>query len=165
MTKPTRNAGEFTGRHMLGVMLAFFGVVIAVNLTLATLAQTSWTGLVVENSYVASRTFNERAAVGKAQAALGWKGTLNIADGEVRYHLTDTSGAPVSMRDVTVKFRRPAYEAEDLTLILHRIGAGAFAGKQTVRDGIWIIQTDANVDGKNPYTEVRRIVVTKGTLQ
>ena len=32
-------------------------------------------------------------------------------------------------------------------------------------DGIWIIQTDANVDGKSPYTEVRRVVVTKGTLQ
>ena len=42
-------------------MLAFFGVIIAVNVVMATLASTSWTGLVVENSYVASQEFNRKA--------------------------------------------------------------------------------------------------------
>ena len=41
---------RFTGYHMLAIMVAFFGVVIAVNLTMATFASRSWTGLVVENS-------------------------------------------------------------------------------------------------------------------
>ncbi|TIV56739.1 MAG: cytochrome oxidase, partial [Mesorhizobium sp.] len=76
---------EFTGKHMLVSILAFFAVVIGVNVTMATLALKSWTGLVVENTYVASQQFNEEAKKGRAQAALGWTGTLTVASGEVRY--------------------------------------------------------------------------------
>ena len=46
---------RFTGFHMLACMIVFFGVIVAVNLTMATLASQSWTGLVVKNSYVASQ--------------------------------------------------------------------------------------------------------------
>ena len=52
MTTRTRRQGEFTGAHMLAVMVAFFGTVIAVNLVLAVLARSSWTGLVVELSLI-----------------------------------------------------------------------------------------------------------------
>ena len=58
MTKKIDKQGEFTGRHMAIIMVAFFGVIIAVNLTMATLASRSWTGLVVKNSYVESQKFN-----------------------------------------------------------------------------------------------------------
>lgn len=62
MTAQTDKPKEFTGRHMLAIMLAFFGVIIAVNGVMATFATRSWSGLVVENTYVASQQFNERAA-------------------------------------------------------------------------------------------------------
>jgi nitrogen fixation protein FixH len=39
---------EFTGRHMLLIMIAFFGVIIAVNITMAVVARQSWTGLVAK---------------------------------------------------------------------------------------------------------------------
>lgn len=61
MSANTQKSRAFTGRHMLATILTFFGVVIAVNLTMATLASTSWTGLVVENTYVASQQFNRKA--------------------------------------------------------------------------------------------------------
>ena len=56
---------EFTGKHMLVIMFAFFGVIIAVNLTMATFAHTSWSGLVVQNSYVAGQHFNRKAEEGR----------------------------------------------------------------------------------------------------
>ncbi|TIW70058.1 MAG: cytochrome oxidase, partial [Mesorhizobium sp.] len=52
MSAHSQKSREFTGRHMLFIILGFFGVVIGVNLTMATLASKSWTGLVVENTYV-----------------------------------------------------------------------------------------------------------------
>jgi nitrogen fixation protein FixH len=58
---------EFTGRHMLMIMLAFFGVIITVNVVMARFAMTSWTGLVVENSYVASQQFNEKMMAVRTQ--------------------------------------------------------------------------------------------------
>ena len=157
--------GEFTGRHMIGLMLAFFGTIIAVNLTMATFASTSWTGFVVKNSYVASQQFNRKAREGRAQAALGWKSTLRIADGEIRYRLVDAAGTRIEPKAVIVTFRRPAYEAEDWTLTLERADDGTFVASQTPRDGIWIIETDADIGRERPYREVRRIVISNGVVE
>lgn len=154
--------GEFTGRHMLGLMLAFFGTIIAVNLTMATFASTSWTGFVVKNSYVASQQFNRKAKESRAQAALGWKSGLTIANGKIRYELVDAAGARIEPNAVTVTFRRPASEAEDRTLTLGQAGDGTFAASMTPRDGMWIVETDAEIGSGRPYRDVRRVVISNG---
>jgi nitrogen fixation protein FixH len=66
MSIKSKTAGTFTGWHMLGIMVAFFGVIIAVNLTMAYNAIHSWSGLVVQNTYVASQEFNDKAETAKA---------------------------------------------------------------------------------------------------
>ena len=55
---------EFTGYHMVAVMTLFFGTIISVNLLMAWYANTSWSGLVVKNSYVASQEFNGKLEEG-----------------------------------------------------------------------------------------------------
>lgn len=45
---------ELTGRHVLLMFVAGFGIIIAVNLTLAFSAVRTFPGLEVKNSYVAS---------------------------------------------------------------------------------------------------------------
>jgi nitrogen fixation protein FixH len=165
MTVRIRKAPEFTGRQMLYVMLAFFGTVITVNMTMAVLAQTSWTGLVVENTYVASQEFNRKAEEGREQAALGWTGTLTIAGGAVQYILTDASGASVAPRSVTAIFRHPAYEQQDRVISLSRMANGTFESKETVRNGVWIVETDADVGRQRPYRQVRRIIIANGAIR
>ncbi|WP_269933159.1 FixH family protein [Aminobacter sp. HY435] len=153
---------QFTGWHMLAIVCAFFGTIITVNLIMATYANTSWTGLVVQNTYVAS---NERIAESRAQAALGWKDELAIANGEIRYTLVDASGAAIPVANVSASFRRPAYEAEDWQATLERTADGAFATKAAIRDGIWIVNTEARLDSGQVYHQARRIVVSNGTLK
>jgi len=165
MTTRQGSSGEFTGRHMLGLMLAFFGTIIAVNLTMATVAGMSWTGFVVKNSYIASQEFNRKAEEGRAQAALGWTSSLAIADGMLHYRLADASGAIVAPRGVTATFRRPAYDAEDRTVTLERMSDGIFAATEMPRDGIWIVETDADIGKDRPYRDVRRIVISHGELK
>ncbi|MER9191064.1 FixH family protein [Mesorhizobium australicum] len=165
MNATTRKSREFTGRHMLAIILAFFGVVIAVNLTMATLANTSWTGLVVENTYVASQQFNRKAEEGRAQAALGWTGKLTIAGGEVRYSLTDAAGKPVSLRGVKVLFRHPAYEKEDESIKLALASGQEFAAQHMPRDGVWIVEIDADAGLARSYRDVRRIMISHGALK
>ncbi len=156
---------QFTGWHMLAIMVAFFGVIISVNLLMATFANTSWTGLVVQNTYVASQQFNEKQAESRAQAALGWKGSLTIANGRISYHLVDASGSAIPVDGVTASFRRPAYEKEDWQATLARGADGAFAVTAEVRDGIWIVDTEAKVTDGAPYREARRITVSNGGLK
>ena len=171
MNAEMRKPREFTGKHMLISILAFFAVVIGVNVTMATLAQTSWTGLVVENTYVASQQFNEEARKGRAQAALGWTGKLTVASGEVRSSLVDSLGKPVPLHGVKVLFRHPAYEAEDETLTLAAApggiagNTGAFAVRHTPKDGVWIVEIDADAGLTSPFRDVRRVMISNGALQ
>jgi nitrogen fixation protein FixH len=160
-----RSDGQFTGLHMLAAMLAFFAVVIGVNVTLAMFAGSSWTGLVVENSYVASQQFNARAAEGRAQAALGWSSTLTISDGRVGYRLADRRGKAISLAVGTATFRHPAYAADDVTLALSPQPDGALGAAQAIRDGVWIVEFHADAGLDRPYRETRRLVIRAGAMQ
>ncbi|MET3591768.1 nitrogen fixation protein FixH [Mesorhizobium shonense] len=165
MRTKTEQPREFTGRHMLLIISAFFSVVVSVNALMATLASTSWTGLIVENAYVASQQFNKNADEGRAQAALGWKSQLTIVGGEVRYSLADAAGKPVALHGVKVLFRHPAYEAEDYSITLALASGHEYAARHTPRNGVWIAEVDADAGLAKPYREVRRVIVSNGALQ
>jgi nitrogen fixation protein FixH len=122
-------------------------------------------GLVVENTYVASQEFNRKAEEGREQAALGWTGTLTIAGGAVHYSLSDASGGLLALRSVTATFRHPAYEQEDRVISLARMADGTFGSKKTVVDGVWIVEIDADVGRQKPYRQVRRVVVADGAIR
>ena len=163
--RSVHSTGEFTGWHMLAAIVAFFSVIIGVNVTLAVFAGSSWTGLVVENSYVASQEFNKRAAEGRAQAALGWTSTLTIADGRIRYGLADKDGRAVALAGATAAFRHPAYQAEDVTVELSRQPDGALGAERAIRDGVWIVEVLANAGLDHPYRDVRRLMISNGRAQ
>ena len=157
---------EFTGWHMLFLMVAFFAVIIAVNVTMAVFANSSWSGLVVKNSYVASQHFNERAAEGRARAALGWNAVLTIADDHFSWRLTDASGSPVRIDGATALLRRPVAANEDHALTLVSAGDGTHTAElHGLADGVWIVEVDAEAGLSEPFRDIRRVVVTGGRLQ
>ena len=165
MMRQSAPTGEFTGRHMLLVMLAFFGVIITVNLTMATLANTSWSGLIVKNSYVASQQFNGKAEAARAQAALGWTGTMSYEAGSFRYVLADAGGLPVALAPSEVYFRRPVDDRHDQTIALSPHGNRVLVGAVDLKDGLWIVEVAAEAGLDTPYREVRRIELKGGVLQ
>ncbi len=165
MSRNANTTGEFTGRHMLFIMLAFFGVIIAVNVTMASFANSSWSGLVVKNSYVASQQFNAKAAAGRAQAALGWSATMAYADGRFVYALTDREARPVRVDGGMVQFRRTTTDVEDVSMKLEKGGSGRSLAPITLRDGVWIVEVDADAGLDVPYRDVRRVTIRGGVLQ
>lgn len=166
MTRPVETRpGEFTGRHMLLIMFAFFGVIITVNLVMATFARTTWTGLVVQNTYVASQEFNRKAELGREQAALGWTGRLSISDGVIGYRLTQASGDPVDLAGATATLRRPVTDRADMTVTLAPDGHGALAATLAVNDGAWIVEISADAGLAHPYRDVVRIFVRDGATR
>ena len=157
---------HFTGRHMLAIMVAFFSVIIAVNLTMALFARSSWTGFVVENTYVASQQFNQKAAEGRAQAELGWMPELILADGMVRYRLVDSGGAVVAASRVTAIFHRPVSAAEDSELALTPQADGWFSAPvDFLGDGAWIAEFESEAGIERPYRDIRRLTLKDGVLQ
>ncbi len=165
MKARARQAGEITGRHVLLLLVAFFGTIIAVNTLLAVLAEKSWTGLVVENSYVESQLYNGKIAEAREQAALGWHGSLSIGGGSIRYVLASAGGTPVRLDGAIAHFRHPAYESADFAVKLDRPAGGGLSAEHPVPDGAWIVEVEADAGGPRPFREVSRILVRDGRVR
>lgn len=124
---------RFTGRHMALLMLAFFGTVVAVNVAMARLAASSWTGLVAKNGYVASIDYARNSRNREAAAALGWTVAVGAEDGRVVVAVRDAGGA-VSVA-ATGSAERPGGEPVPLAL------AGApLVSTAALEPGGWIVR-------------------------
>jgi nitrogen fixation protein FixH len=62
-----------TGRHVLGVVVGFFAVIIALNIWFLTLAYRTFPGQVSDTPYEDGLAFNQRLAAQAAQARRGWE--------------------------------------------------------------------------------------------
>jgi nitrogen fixation protein FixH len=153
--------GQFTGRHMLFSMIGFFGVIIAVNLVMAVFANTSWTGLVVKNSYVASQEFNGRIAENRVQARRGWTAEVTLDGPRLRYRLTDANGKAVIPDRVSMTISRPTHENADQTVMLESAKDGAFLSPAPPAPGIWNIKAVATWADGTRDARVFRVTVPR----
>lgn len=132
-------ARELTGRHVLAITLAAFGVIIAVNMVMAVKAVSTFPGLETPNSYVASQRFDRDRA---AQAALGWTVTPEYNGRELTLLVRDAQGNPARVRSLTATVGRPTHVREDQTprFIYEN---GIFRAALTLAPGIWNINVTA----------------------
>lgn len=152
--------GEFTGRHMLMIIVAFFAVVIGVNVVMATVAIGSWTGLVVENSYVASQEFNGKLQVAHERDALGWQGGMAYENGELILTLVDKDGQPIALQGVSVEVSRPIGMKGDRTVDLAVAEDGTHRIALVLDPGVWNAAIVAKVPGEADYEHHARLIVT-----
>lgn len=141
-------AFTFTGWHMLTIMLLFFGTIISVNVTMAWNAVTSWSGLVVANTYVASQQFNGKAEAAKARAASGIIGVLHIQGDAIAYDVSHPQRGAIDTDSVTLNFRRPVGEKQDFSLNLDKQASNSFMSHHDLAPGDWIVEAIAMKDGK-----------------
>ena len=143
----------FTGRHMWAVMICGFGVVVAVNFYMASLAVRGFGGVVVENSYVASQDFNGWLSAAREQEQLGWSAqAVRQADGNVRIV---TSGVPADA-GVSVQFRRPLGKPETINLGFDAAAPGEYVSSASVPSGRWIARI-AILSADDRWTEEVRL--------
>lgn len=131
-----------TGWHVLAMFVAFFGVVIAVNVGLAWKAISTFPGLEVDNGYIASQTFDAEMA---AQKALNW--TLNpVYDpvrNEMRLTFSDASGQPVTVRSLSVLVGRTTEQADDMKPAFALVD-GVYVATARLAMGKWMMAVEAN---------------------
>jgi nitrogen fixation protein FixH len=160
MTAKAAKPFTFTGRHMLVIMVAFFGVIIGVNFTMAYLATSTWSGLVVKNTYVASQQFNGKTEAIRQMLATGIAGELSVKRNAIRYHLTLPGNVPVVADSVLAHFKRPVGEHQDFEQLLTPAGGGVYVAERDVLAGSWIVEIKAEKDGKLIMHEAQRIAVS-----
>ncbi len=149
---------QFTGTHMLVTILSFFGVIIAVNLTLAYFASGTWTGLVVKNSYVASQQYNEKLAEVRRQHDTGWSSQFDYSGEKAQFALLTRDGATLRGFDVKALFSRPTHENEDLELVMTE-AANGYETPVKLAPGVWNVEVTAMGADDRGYRKIFRLFV------
>ena len=143
-------AKELTGRHVLIITLAAFGVIISVNLVMAFLAVGSFPGLEVKNSYVASQEFDRDRL---AQENLGWMAKASYYGTEIVIAIVDSQGAHPILRDFTATIGRPTHKRSDVTPQFDPAGGGIYRASLVLEPGVWNIHVQATAPDGTPFRQ------------
>lgn len=135
--------GPFTGKHIAIIIVAFFAVVIGVNLVMARAAIRTFGGVVVDNSYVASQHYNRWLDEAKRQKALGWTAkSSRLADGRVAITM---AGVPGSGLTLSALARHPLGQLPDQALTFQRQADGSFVSNQPLPVERWKLRIEAQL--------------------
>ena len=143
---------EIKGWHVLTGFVLAFGVIIAVNLTLAFNAVRTFPGLEVKNSYVASQAFDANR---DAQLALGWDVSAEVTDGLLRLEVLE-NGAAITPEIVEATFGRATSVAQDQSPVFADRGS-AWVAPVEVGAGNWNLRVKMLADDGTLFQQ--RIVV------
>ncbi len=136
---------RLTGRHVAAIFFSFFGIVIAVNVLMASYAIGSFGGTVVDNSYVASQQFNGWLARARAQNALGWHPQAQLApDRHLVLSLTGPGSATVS-----AIAEHPLGKAADIRLHFTRLADGRYRAILPLPPGRWLVHWLVRANGQD----------------
>jgi nitrogen fixation protein FixH len=162
MTDLPRSEFRFTGWHMWLLAIAFFGVIIAVNVLLAVVSARSWTGTVVNDSYIAGQQFETQRKAHDEQTKAGWTPNFLYLPGAARLVIVDGAGHPVNLGDVKVLINRPVGGHEDQNLTLTLQPDGSYQAPVTLPNGAWDATVTSESTPLGPFELVRRFFVGDG---
>ncbi len=158
---------QITGRTVLFITLAFFGVVISVNTVMITLAVKTLPGTEVDSAYKAGLAYNREIAAAQAQEQRHWIVKAEVsrtADGAaiVVIDARDRQGAPVTYADFSARLERPADKREDRDVALVRRAPGAYRGEATgIAPGQWDLVIEAERDGERLFLSSNRVILSQ----
>ncbi len=128
-----------TGTKVLIIVVSAFALIIGVNLVMAWQAISTFPGLEVANSYVASQDFDADRA---AQEALGWNVTPEYANGIISLIVRDKAGLPAPIATLEVVIGRTTHVRDDQRPELAYRG-GMFTAPVALKPGNWLIHVEA----------------------
>lgn len=133
-TETPKSGRELTGWHVLAMFVGGFGIIIGVNVFMATKAVSTFSGMEVSSSYADSQTFDVRR---EAQEALGWNASVAVEDNTLILTLVDENGRPVYPAELNALLTRPTHRLEDQDLVLTRGPNGTLTAPVEISDGRW----------------------------
>jgi len=160
---------QLTGRKVLFMLLAFFGVVIGVNLIMMRLAIQTLPGTEVDSAYSASLAYESEIAAAHDQNARNWSVDAHIArdsggGATVQVEARDRNGTPMSGLKFQGRFERPADRRADQRVALAEVGIGIYRGNAgVVAPGQWDLVLEGEVAGRRMFLSRNRVLLNQGT--
>jgi nitrogen fixation protein FixH len=154
-----------TGRKVLFMLLAFFGVVIGVNISMMQLAILTLPGTEVDSAYRAGLTYGSEIAAAHDQNARNWTVDAHLERGpdggamlQVEAH--DDKGAPMSGLNFTGRFERPADRRADQPIAFAETGIGIYRGSAAnIAPGQWDLVLEGDAAGQRMFLSTNRVLL------
>lgn len=140
---------ELTGRHVLTIILLFFGTIFVANGFLVYFSQSTWTGLETQDAYRKGVKFNQQLSEIREQNDRGWSMDVlrtDLPDGGVRFTATplDQNRESLSLLNISVELIRPTHEGMDQTIELKESALGVYTGETAaLPKGKWYVVVTA----------------------
>jgi nitrogen fixation protein FixH len=159
LSAPTERPGfRITGWNFLAIMVSFFGVVIAVDVSFAVLAYRTHPGEVSVTPYEDGLVYNRKIAQMRAQEALGWRAAAGAEAGKVVVILRDAQDRPLGGLAVGGKLERPATEAGRITPRFRETAPGRYEAVERGLSGAWDLTAQAHDAAGRSFELERRLV-------
>jgi nitrogen fixation protein FixH len=165
MNRPHASPKPLSGRFVLLTLLAFFGVVFAVNFLMMKLAIDTLPGTEVDSAYSASLGYGKEIAAARDQNARNWQVEARIrraADGgaTLQVEARDNHGAPISGVRFQGRFERPTDRRADRPVELAEVGIGVYRGTAPlVAAGQWDLVIEGDSAGKRIFLSKNRVLL------
>ena len=155
---------QITGLMVLGFMIAFFVIIVGVNVFMAHAAISTFGGVEIASSYHAGQMFERDVAMAKAQDAQHWRVDAKLtraADGTTLIDITahDGAGAPVSGVAASAQFARPTNRRLDRTIMVGQTGPGHFVGNTDLAAGQWDLVIELSRQDERLFRSKNRVVL------
>jgi len=142
-----KQARILTGRHVLQWLVAFFGIVFAVNGVLVRAAISTFGGVETLSSYRAGLQFEQEVGLVQRQDALHWQVTGKLARDSAGVAVLDVTardaqGAPLSGLTADARLAHPADDRLDRVIVVRSVAGGVFHGAAEAQPGQWELIVD-----------------------
>ena len=152
---------EITGRTVLVALLAFFGVVVGVNVVMARVAVTTFAGVETESSYKAGLAFKGELAAAERQEARHWAVDVSLEsagqDRTVLVRATDAAGQPLVGLVADGRLAHPTDGRRDVDLDIEPLGQGRYRAKAEAGPGQWDLVIDFSQGGERVFRSKNRV--------
>lgn len=155
---------QLTGRSVFVMLVAFFGLVMVVNVVMIDAAVSTFGGVDTPSSYRAGLNYKQEEAEAIAQRALGWEVDGHLApaaggESTLTVSIFDRTGEPVSDVEVAARLEHPVDARRDVVFAMTPAGRGAFAGTAATTAGQWRLDIDVTRDGVRLFRSRNHVMV------
>lgn len=160
-------ARPLTGRMVLFMLLAFFGVVIAVNLVMFRLASATFSGQGDKNAYIAGLTYNKALVAAREQDKRGWKvdaSLQRVAPGRSVISVVRADDGAFANVEVIARFEHPSSGRMDRVVSLQPSGSNAWRASLDLPAGVWDLVIQMRSAGSVVFMSRDRITASDAKI-
>ena len=164
MTARASSPKGLEGRHVLWILIGFFGVMLVVNAIFVYFALATFSGGDTSDPYRKGLHYNDTLKAQERQTERGWQTEVEYDDKtrQLRLSFLDKTAAPITGLRIGARLSRPATDREDRRIDLAEMSQGVYAATVDLAPGLWVISVASRKGGERSggaYQLKRRLFV------